>query len=105
MSNTLSGALVVDVVSLLVVLVAVGRVITTDNDRYRHGRWSKAAWVLASVWIIVGHAATGSLPVGALAAIWHTHRINRVHPAPSNDVPFAEGDAEADAVVSGEEDR
>lgn len=85
---------VVDIAALAAVLVAVVRIVTTDTGRWAHGRYSQAAWTLLVVWLI-WNTRLGVLPIGAIAAIWKTHRLH--HPAQRRqaagnlDVPYADG--------------
>ena len=89
----LATTVLIYVISLAVVFVAIVRIVTTDAELWTHGRLSKTAWIVACLWLIIGNRS-GALPVGAIAAIWHTWKLNRSRPGDSLDVPFAEGTPE-----------
>lgn len=91
-----------NLVSFLVVFVALVRIVTTPVQLWAHGRISKTAWVISSLWFtFVVHGVW--VPAAAVTAIAYTHRINhRPDPTPKvPDLPFAQGEPES--VVSKEE--
>jgi hypothetical protein len=90
-----------DVVALAVIFVAVVRIVATPAPRWGHGRLSKTAWVIATLWWTPSdHGFV--IPVAAIVAIWHTRRLNRSETIEPPDLPFAEGTPEP-AVGSEEE--
>lgn len=85
--------LLFDIAAVAVIIVAISRIVVTPPDRWAHGRVSIVAWVVGVLWInIVSHGLV--VPVAALLAIWHTHRINKpLDLAPRvPDLPYAEGE-------------
>jgi hypothetical protein len=99
-ASPLAGEVVITLAVLFVDLVAVVRVVRLPRDRFRHGGWSKAGWVVLALgftWTL----GTLPVPVGALLALRRTRRskpgAGRTGPA---NIPFAEG-----APVGGKEDR
>lgn len=87
-----------------VVVITLSRIVSTPAPRWAHGRVSVVAWIVAVLWInIVSHGWI--IPVAALLAIWHTHRINKpLDLAPKvPDLPYVEGEPEVgEASVSGD---
>jgi hypothetical protein len=87
-------AFLVDIAALFVVFVAIVRIVMTPTALWAHGKASKAAWVIATVWFVpVVHGA--GLPFAAAVAIWYTRRLTRQQklgePPP---LPVAEGTPE-----------
>lgn len=96
MNTSTITVIVWDVLASAAMFVAVVRVVCTPTDRWPHGRLSKISWVVAVIWFApVLHSAVW--PVGAAAAIWHTRRLQRSVPTSPDPVPFARGEADADA--------
>ena len=63
----------VDVVDWAVIAVAVVRMVRVDRTQLGHGRWSKAAWILAAG-LIVWNVGPVAVPLGALEALARTRR-------------------------------
>jgi len=85
-----AGAVALDVVATLITFVALVRIVITPRDRWAHGRLSKTAWILATLWLIP-YVGSLVLPLGGLAAIWKTRRLSRKGAPDPLDVPLAEG--------------
>lgn len=89
------GLLLLDAIAGIVVFVALVRIVSTPAGLWAHGRLSKAAWIIATIWFIpTGHGV--AFPVVAAAAIWHTGRLTKngsVAPQPE-PLPFADGTEE-----------
>ncbi len=79
-----------DLIATAVIFVALIRILGTPSHLWSHGRLSKAAWVIASVWF-TPYLGWLVLPVGAAAAIWKTHTIHAAEQPEPIDIPFAEG--------------
>lgn len=80
------------VVAGAVELVAVIRTVRLPAPAWSYGRWSKAAAIVAAGWL-VARLGVVSVPVGAVAVIWHTRTLARrataLQAAP--DLPMAAG--------------
>jgi hypothetical protein len=89
-SSPLAAEVGITLAVLFVDLVAVVRVVRLPRDRFRHGGWSKAGWVVVALgftWT-VGNL---SVPIGALLALRRTRRPRSGPGQPGPSVPFAEG--------------
>lgn len=85
--------ILVDLVALIVVIVAIARVVKTDTELLAHRQWSKAGWIVLTLWL-GWSTRLGVIPVGAIVALWHTRQVHRRTPRSEEDplgVPFAEG--------------
>lgn len=92
--------LLFDIAALALIVVALSRIVATPAARWAHGRISIVAWIVAVLWCtVVVHGVI--LPLAAVAAIWHTGRINRpVDLAPRvPDLPYAEGQPDEDSAA------
>lgn len=90
------GPLLLDTVAGIIVFIALIRIATTPAGLWAHGRLSKLAWIIATIWFVpTGHGVP--FPVAAAAAIWHTGRLTkRANPQPRPDpLPFAGGTEES----------
>lgn len=85
----------IDIAALFVVFVAIVRIVMTPTALWAHGKASKAAWVIATVWFVPVVHGTG-LPVAAAVAIWYTRRLSRHQPKAESSLPVAEGTPEAE---------
>ena len=86
-------SLLVDLVAIGLVLVAIYRISVSDTDKWAHGARSKTGWILLTLWL-AWPTRFGVLPVGAMWAIWKTHRLYRRPHRRSQDgldVPFVDG--------------
>jgi hypothetical protein len=72
----------------IVVLVAAIRVLRRPAAEWPHGMWSKIAWIVAILYIVVPLSGY-PIPLGAVAAIWRTRRPPTARPA---ELPYADGD-------------
>lgn len=90
--DQLLGLLLLNAIAGIVIFVALVRIVSTPAGLWAHGRLSKAAWIIATIWFIPT-AGGLAFPVAAAAAIWHTGRLARQGlPAPRPEpLPFAEG--------------
>lgn len=82
----------VDLAALIVVIVAVARVVNTDTELLAHRQWSKAGWIVLTLWL-VWPTRLGVIPVGAIVTLWRTHRIHhsRRNKRDPLGVPFVDG--------------
>jgi hypothetical protein len=86
-----SAALTIDLIAMVLIFVAVVRIVTTDRERFAHGRLSKTTWVIAALCLVL-NTRHGDYPFGALFAIWHVRSITRRPKSDRPDVPFADGE-------------
>ncbi len=100
--DRLLGLLVLNAIAGIVVFVAVVRIVSTPAGLWAHGRLSKAAWIIATIWFIPT-AGGLAFPVAAAIAIWHTGRLTKQgSPAPRPDpLPFADGTEETGVTETG----
>lgn len=85
-----AGALLVAIIGIVVVFAALVRIAVTPRDRWPHGRLSKTAWIIATLWFTL-HSGPMILPLGAIAALWKTHRLTQQRKPDPLSVPYAEG--------------
>ncbi len=83
-------------------IVALVRILRLPAARWAHRYWSKAAWIAAVVW---GNWKLGLvvIPVGTIAAIWHTRTIAKApydDRPPVPDIPAAKSNVDAAAETS-----
>jgi hypothetical protein len=64
----------VDVVDLIVTVVSIVRVVRLERARLRHGRWSKAFWIVTAI-VVTWSLGPISVPVGALEALARTRSL------------------------------
>lgn len=82
-------------VSGLIELIAIIRAISVSALAWEYRGWSKLAAVIISAWITL-HLGILTVPVGAIAVIWHTRTISRRYKTKSEtppqvpDLPYAE---------------
>jgi len=91
----LYGLLIVNSASAVIMFVAVIRIVTTPAALWTH-RWaSKTAWLIAALYFT---PSTHSIivPLGAAAAIFHTHKLNQPPTRPPADLPYAAGAPDTD---------
>lgn len=81
--------------------VALVRIVSTPAGLWAHGRLSKVASVISTIWSIPS-AGEVAFPLAAAAAIWHTGRpAKQGSPAPRPEpLPFAEGVEETGTVAA-----
>lgn len=85
-----AGAMLVALIGLVVVFAALVRVAAAPRDLWPHGRLSKTAWIIATLWFTL-HSGPMILPLGAIAALWKTHRLRHQRAPDPLGVPYAEG--------------
>ncbi len=86
--------LLLDTIAVAVIFAAVARVVIIPAERWNQGYLSKVAWIAVAVWWIYNlHFIV--LPIGAIAALWQAHVINRQKPTSSLDVPYADGEPDS----------
>lgn len=93
--DQLFGLLLLDAIAGIVVFVALVRIVSTPAGLWAHGRLSKVAWIIATIWFIPT-AGGVAFPVAAAAAIWHTGRLAKQGSPASRPepLPFADGTEE-----------
>lgn len=99
--DQLLGLLVLNAIAGIVVFVAVVRIVSTPAGLWAHGRLSKAAWIIATIWFIPT-AGGMAFPVAAAIAICHTGRLTKQGSPPRPDpLPFADGTEETGVTETG----
>ena len=96
--NSSIAAVIVDLVATAVIFVALIRIVATPRERWAHGRLSKTAWIIASIWF-TPYLGAIVVPIGALVAIWKTDSLSRATKPENFDVPFAEGKPSPEAAA------
>lgn len=90
-TDELLGLLIWEAVAGMVILLALVQIVRTPRQWFAYGLASKVAWVITSWWF-AWHSGLASLPVGALAALWHIRGMRRRQEAgEALGVPFAAG--------------
>lgn len=87
-----AGAILVAIIGIVVVFAALVRIAVTPRELWPHGRVSKTAWIIATLWFTL-HNGPMILPLGAIAALWKTHRLAQQRKPDPLGVPNAEGTA------------
>ena len=100
--NPLYGKLLWDAIAGIVVFVALVRIVNLPATLWAHGRLSKVSWAIATIWFIPTSKGF-AWPIAAVAAIWHTHKINRPTQPQVPPLPFAEGQPEGTTSSSSRE--
>jgi hypothetical protein len=90
-ANNALGLLLIDGVAGLLMLYGAWRVARSPREWYSYGLVSKTGWIIASLWVS-WHCGAALLPVGAIAALWHLHKLSRRQEAGQvGSIPFATG--------------
>ncbi len=84
------GHLAWAVIAGAVIIVAVARAIRLPGAAWKHGDWSKVAWILAALFITWSPGGL-IIPIGAIAAM---HQTRRPKAPVEGEVPYAEGQRE-----------
>jgi hypothetical protein len=91
-TSQMAGVLLFDVLAAIAMFVAVVRIVMTPAHLWPHGRLSKTAWIVASLWFAPQFSGV-SRPVAAIFAICHTRTLcRRAEASPTvPGLPYAEG--------------
>ena len=94
-TDQILGTLLLNAIGGVIVFVALVRIAITPASLWAHGKWSKVAWAIASVWFIPTEGRL-ALPLAAVAAIIHTHNLTKsaLDRSSEQGIPFAAGEPE-----------
>jgi hypothetical protein len=89
-THYLVGVLVLDAVAWLVIFVALVRIVVTPASLWAHGRLSKTAWIVGTLWFTWNNHGV-IWPIGAIAALWQTWHLARRRTPDPTGLPYADG--------------
>lgn len=93
-AGVLGLQLLTGLASLALWVIAMGRIAWRESVTWKHGWWSRLAWMLIATLISWTPAPGLLLPLGAIAAIYRTRR--RPASSPPDPIPLAGAPARRD---------